>query len=284
MEEIASGQTDIYAELGVAPGATLQEITGEYRKMALLYHPDKNSSDSAKDKFQRFSLIYSVLRDPRLRSEYDNVRSIAKQSGANLSDHTRRFREQLQRAEQKVEREENKSKSDLVRLEQLRADGLRRRREFQRGREEKSGYISFRDLDVPHLLHRIGPVVPGQSSRAVVVKWKHKEGFDGAVLAEIMSKFGPVSNVSDMESGNRYHRGRVEFERTESALQAVDHDYKKSAVLWDGSRVRKLASLLRGCEMEKRAKNDKFRDCATGDYADKVFEELQGIQGSVEGR
>jgi molecular chaperone DnaJ len=63
---------DYYAVLGVSKSATDQELKTAYRRLALQYHPDKNPSPDAKQKFQELTHAYSVLIDPEKRYNYDH--------------------------------------------------------------------------------------------------------------------------------------------------------------------------------------------------------------------
>ncbi|KAL0217954.1 hypothetical protein RCL1_008802 [Eukaryota sp. TZLM3-RCL] len=70
-------QRDYYEVLGVATTATEKEIKLAYRKLALLYHPDRNygAVEEAEAKFKELTSAYSVLSDPNERSFYDANRS-----------------------------------------------------------------------------------------------------------------------------------------------------------------------------------------------------------------
>ena len=62
---------DYYSILGVKKGASDDELKKAYRKMALKFHPDKNKSPGAEDKFKEIGEAYDVLSDPQKRSVYD---------------------------------------------------------------------------------------------------------------------------------------------------------------------------------------------------------------------
>ncbi|MDT8435955.1 MAG: J domain-containing protein [Gemmatimonadota bacterium] len=72
---MATRTKDHYATLGVAAGASADEIKKAYRKLAKRYHPDANPDDpSAGEKFKEVAEAYDVLSDPEKRKTYDRYR------------------------------------------------------------------------------------------------------------------------------------------------------------------------------------------------------------------
>lgn len=62
---------DYYKTLGISKGATEEDIKKAYRKQALKWHPDKNKSAAAEEKFKEIAEAYEVLSDPKKREVYD---------------------------------------------------------------------------------------------------------------------------------------------------------------------------------------------------------------------
>ncbi len=68
-----AGKTDYYTLLGVTKNASPDELKRAYRKQALQYHPDKNKSKEAEEKFKEINQAYEVLSDPQKKTVYDQV-------------------------------------------------------------------------------------------------------------------------------------------------------------------------------------------------------------------
>ena len=62
-KEHKSGESDHYAVLGVSCAASEKDIKAAFRRLALLYHPDKNREAGAEDKFKMVGAAYAVLAD-----------------------------------------------------------------------------------------------------------------------------------------------------------------------------------------------------------------------------
>lgn len=61
----------LYETLGVAPGASEDEIKKSYRRLARKYHPDINKEPGAEEKFKEINAAYEILSDAQKRQQYD---------------------------------------------------------------------------------------------------------------------------------------------------------------------------------------------------------------------
>ena len=78
-------EKDYYKTLGVAKGASADEIKKSYRKLARKYHPDANEGDArAEARFKEISEAYTVLSDEKRRKEYDEARSLFGSGGPRM--------------------------------------------------------------------------------------------------------------------------------------------------------------------------------------------------------
>ena len=65
---------DYYEVLGVQKNASEAELKKAYRRLAMKYHPDRNTGDEAKEaekKFKEAKEAYEVLTDGQKRAAYD---------------------------------------------------------------------------------------------------------------------------------------------------------------------------------------------------------------------
>lgn len=98
---------DYYRILGLSPGATEKQIRAAYRKLALKYHPDRNPTPGAKNKFQEITSAYeNLLKHPK-----DVKDEVSTFEDSVASEILRRERERMQqrakarRAEKKKQEE-----------------------------------------------------------------------------------------------------------------------------------------------------------------------------------
>src|SRR3989344_8071606 len=72
---------DYYETLGVIKSASATDIKKAYRKLALEYHPDRNKSKEAHEKFKEVTKAYEVLSDPKKKQMYDQFGAAAFEQG-----------------------------------------------------------------------------------------------------------------------------------------------------------------------------------------------------------
>lgn len=77
---------NLYEILHLHPSAHPDVVQAAYRRLALLYHPDRNPSPEAAEMMTAVNRAYAVLSDPEQRAEYDRRRAAqADSSGSRPS-------------------------------------------------------------------------------------------------------------------------------------------------------------------------------------------------------
>jgi molecular chaperone DnaJ len=79
--------SEFYDLLGVSHDASEAEIKKAYRKLAMEYHPDRNSAPEAEVRFKEITEAYEVLRDPQKRAAYDRYGKAGVGAGGGYGYH-----------------------------------------------------------------------------------------------------------------------------------------------------------------------------------------------------
>lgn len=113
---------DYYKTLELPPSATPEQIKKSYRRLALLYHPDKNQDNTfTAAHFRELQEAYSVLSHPQRRKKYDEERWLSGQfnqarqrpvSAAGILDDARKLGRHLQSID--VHRMNHQALQDLL--------------------------------------------------------------------------------------------------------------------------------------------------------------------------
>ncbi|KAI5949917.1 CWC23 [Candida jiufengensis] len=240
-----------------------QEIRKAYKKQALIHHPDKQQQEGD-NKFELILTSFQILSNPEFKQQYDNLVQLKKQkiqNSSKLNELILNFQKDLLSNEEKnLNQRQNGSK--FQNLDQLREDGLKKRRLHENKRisgdnkEQDLTTTSIYDLPLPNFIDfkTLKNVRKAITQHLAKLKYKYKSNLDidEVILSEIMSTFGPITSITINDHDDRYSYATIEF-ASELALQnAIAYDYS-TASKWDGSKIRKLASLLRSC---KRIENE----------------------------
>ncbi len=66
-----ANEQDYYEILGVPRDADSKAIKKAYHKLAMRWHPDRNKSPEAEERFKAIATAYAILSDPKKRARYD---------------------------------------------------------------------------------------------------------------------------------------------------------------------------------------------------------------------
>lgn len=81
--------SDYYQILGVSKTSSIEDIKKAYRKLAMKYHPDRNSDNpEAENMFREITKAYAVLGDEDNRKIYDQEVSKSKSTSSASNNRT----------------------------------------------------------------------------------------------------------------------------------------------------------------------------------------------------
>jgi len=98
---MALNKSNCLKTLGLSAGASKAEIKKAYRKLALIYHPDKNDSDDAIEKFIELDKAYDYLMNPASYMQKQKTPSPA----TSQAERVAKARENYRKREEKEKRE-----------------------------------------------------------------------------------------------------------------------------------------------------------------------------------
>jgi len=73
-----------YEVLEIPPDASEKDIKDAYKQLARIWHPDKNKSPNAEEKFKEIGKAYTILSDPQLKMRYDQTGSVDENQMPNI--------------------------------------------------------------------------------------------------------------------------------------------------------------------------------------------------------
>lgn len=100
-------ESKYYKILGLTPGASEREVRKKYRKLVMIYHPDKNDSPEAEQKFIEITEAYEVLtgKVKAPRSSSQTTASATQTPQANKASHEERIKNAKARYREQIFRE-----------------------------------------------------------------------------------------------------------------------------------------------------------------------------------
>lgn len=107
---------DYYNILNIPNNSTKEEIVKAFRELAKKYHPDKNPSPNASDKFREVFEAYEILKDDEKRKVYDHYWNIKFKNKTVVSqnDFEPEFKEQRESAKQTADKYSKMPYEDFI--------------------------------------------------------------------------------------------------------------------------------------------------------------------------
>ncbi|CEO98914.1 unnamed protein product (mitochondrion) [Plasmodiophora brassicae] len=179
---------DAYDLLGVAFGASDQEIRTAYRQTALRLHPDKQKDDPrANERFAELVAAFELLKDPERRAELD-----AKiKARIERADRIRQQSAAKQAQIAELERREREYAESLTRRDRTDITKQKIQSELERFRAE----IAKEEANRQRATATPTPPPPVTNTISVKISRKRKPAPDDDELERVFSRYGKVTGV-----------------------------------------------------------------------------------------
>ena len=230
---------DWYDVLGCTLGSTKEQISKAARKLALIYHPDKNSEPTAAAIFLRIQKAKEFLLDDEKRKEYDDkIRVFVKrkeydnQRTQNMDSNRKKMRDEFEsRLKEVNEREKDKTSRNLAfqkqpmaaasssrqldpELDKFRRDGMERRERASQEAQEKNAKKTEFMESRKNMVKVIGLT-------QIKIKWKRtRRSHSDDSLYQLFKVFGQIEDVT--LTGDKGNSALLTFSTEESARKALE--------------------------------------------------------------
>lgn len=144
-----SSRKNHYNTLNITPHATHSEVKSAYYKLSLQYHPDKNKSEYAKQKFQDISDAYEVLGNHETRKNYDRQTLIRQQPVSDIRESTSQYSNNVYSGTSRIYNFDEWTQAhygEQFRIQRLRRDRYRHykeQEELHRKEKDSTRYLEF---------------------------------------------------------------------------------------------------------------------------------------------
>lgn len=227
----AAAEMDFCAVLGVTWESTKKEVTKAYRKLALKWHPDKNQSEGAKEKFFEIFAAYEVLTDDTKREEFAKRRKAkaAKTAKQDVMDAKRREMinelEEREKAAAVREAQRRQRARAQKEMDKLRGDGLAKLQQLMQQQEAGAAQQSERAAATAAIREQEASAASAAESTSIKVKWKKSaSAVDAEEIRRSFSAFGAIAGVA----AGKKRSAIVCFDTADSAVSAL-HAYETGA-------------------------------------------------------
>lgn len=246
INQLLESKINIYELIELDPMETCERvIKSQYRKKALIYHPDKKTGD--KKKFNLLFQAYKVLLSLNLRQKYDKIISFRKKKNLNQKKYNiliNDFRDDLKKSESVIQKKQNVFAVDLlnqVEIEKLKIQGLRKREECEKEYYEKINkktntylnsyektfaYKSCFDLNLKENFFYLCKL---PFKNEIILYWKsHPNNVNfmcNSYLKKTMEVFGTINSVEIKktdEGNSNCEYAIIKYKESENAFKAYD--------------------------------------------------------------